>query len=263
MNRLEDLDAALASVRAGSQQPYEIIVSDDGGGNARGVAERYGAIFIVGPQRGLGANRNAAIARSTGDLIAFIDDDVIVSDNFVAKASHSSTSRITTGWEQNFSAELPRKVTPHNASFLGFQKEEPHGDYRSIVINATVFPRTLFDSMLFDEAIRYGYEEIDMARHAVASGWTIIYNDELWVEHHPSAVNRDSYSSALNVSRLYITHKSYRLYDRSPLRAALFNLIAFPHHLAHVVKKRQRLTEAFATLQSAREKQLMAKATTR
>ena len=255
MNRPDDLDAAIASVRAGSEQPFELIVSDDGGGTARAVAEKHGATYVSGPARGLSANRNTAIAASSGQLIAFIDDDVIVSPDFIARASAQPTDVVTTGWEENYAGGSPRKVTPHNASFLGFQREDPRGQYRSIVINATVFPAQLFESALFDEQIRYGYEEIDMAKHAVTLGWRIRYDDAMWVEHHPSPTNRDSYNASLNISRLYITHKSYALYEKAPLKAAVFNVAASLHHLAYSVKGGLPVKAALGTIREARRKQ--------
>lgn len=255
MDRPEDLGRALLSVRQGNEQPHELIVSDDGAGTARDVALAHGATYVEGPRRGLGANRNAAIRASTGELIAFIDDDVLVPADFVGRASAAPTTAVTSGWELNFSDPVPRKVTPHNATFLGFQRLDPRERYRAIVINATVFPARLFEDAQFDEQIRYGYEEIDMAKHAVSLGWRIEYDDRLWVEHHPSPVNRASYSSALNVSRIYITHKSYLHYEQSPAKAAVFNLTAGAHHLLHAAKHRQPLREAIGTLKQAREKQ--------
>ena len=58
------------------------------------------------------------------------------------------------------------------------------------MINATVFPRAVLAEAQFDERLRYGCDEIDMARHALALGCLIRYNDDLWVDHHPSAINR-------------------------------------------------------------------------
>lgn len=256
MDRPDDLDRALRSVRSGRKQPYELIVSDDGAGTAREIAEAHNATYIQGPRRGLGANRNAAISAATGDLISFIDDDVIVPPEYVEIASSAPATAVTSGWEQNYGGARPRKVTPHNASFLGFQRVEPLEHYRSIVINATVFPSALFNTARFDEQIRYGYEEIDMAKHAVSLGWRIEYDDRLWVDHYPSPTNRDAYSSAMNVSRLYITHKSYRVYEKNRVKAAAFNLVAGTHHLLHAVKSGQKPSTALATLREARAKQL-------
>jgi glycosyltransferase involved in cell wall biosynthesis len=256
MNRPEELRTALQSILEGSVQPHEIIVSDDGDGTAAAVAAEFpGVVYQQGPRLGLAANRNACIELATGDLIAFIDDDVKVSGEFVAVASsYSEQFAVYTGWELNHSSQPARKVTPHNASFLGFQREDPAGDYRSIVINATVFPAELFKKALFDAKIRYGYEEIDIARHAVRLGFIIRYDDALHVEHFPAASNRDGYAGVLNVSRLYITHKAYSQYDRKPLKAAVFFAVASLHHLLYSVKNGHGAGPAIRTINQARLK---------
>jgi glycosyltransferase involved in cell wall biosynthesis len=257
MNRPEELAIALQSILDGSSLPEQIIVSDDGDGSAEDVAKRFaGVTYLSGPRRGLGANRNNCISAATGDLIAFIDDDVTVDREFVSVAKESSLEQVvTTGWELNHSHDPARKVSAHNASFLGFQRVAPGEHLKSICINATVFPRGLFDNALFDEQIRYGYEEIDIARHAVSLGWSIVYNDDLHVSHFPAASNREGYAGVLNVSRMYITHKAYRHYERNRAKAAAFNVFAAIHHLAYAVKGGHPFGEAVTTIMAAREKQ--------
>jgi glycosyltransferase involved in cell wall biosynthesis len=206
MNRPDELHTALESVFAGSRVPHEVIVSDDGDGSARSVAAAFpGVIYLEGPRRGLGANRNCCIAAATGDAIAFIDDDVTVHSKFIERAEQAIKPRtVVTGWELNHSTNPPRKISAHNASFLGFQSQDPGDALNAICINATVFPAPLFEQALFDEQIRYGYEEIDIARHATSLGWSIEYDDQLSVSHFPSPTNRESYAAA------FIGRRSYR-----------------------------------------------------
>ncbi|MFW6772737.1 glycosyltransferase family 2 protein [Nocardioides sp. CPCC 205120] len=253
MNRPDELATALASVRSGTVQPDELIVSDDGDGSAAEVAARFEATYQRGPRRGLGPNRNACIASATGQAVAFIDDDVVVSTEFVERAvAAARPDVVVTGWELNFGVGEGRKVTPHNPDFLGFQRLDPAGEYRGIVVNATVFPSRLFDTARFDEQIRYGYEEIDIARQAVRLGFPIVFDDDLWVEHHPSSVNRGSYNDVLAASRIYITHRAYRYYEGRPAKAALFAVTAGAHHLAHAVRSGAGLRKGAQTLRTAR-----------
>jgi glycosyltransferase involved in cell wall biosynthesis len=256
MNRPEELATALQSIFSGTSIPEQIIVSDDGDGSAEPVARLFdGVTYLEGPKRGLGANRNNCIAAASGDLIAFIDDDVTVSPDFVSIAKKSEQGAITTGWELNYSHTPPRKVSAHNASFLGFQRIAPSGKLEAICINATVFPRALFASALFDEQIRYGYEEIDIARHAISLGWVIEYNENLHVNHFPAASNREGYAGVLNVSRLYITHKAYSQYERNPAKAVLFNVVASGHHVLYSLKNGHGVGKAVATITAAWQKQ--------
>ena len=85
--RPDYLAVALASIapqarRAGA----EVIVVDDSEGLARNaeLAERFGARYLaLGQERGLNAARNAGLAAAAGELLAFVDDDVEVHDDWL------------------------------------------------------------------------------------------------------------------------------------------------------------------------------------
>lgn len=79
-NRAELLRRAVASVLAQSFRDFEIVIIDDASDDdTRGAVASHsdGRIrYFRNPQnRGEGASRNAGIARSAGEYIAFIDDD--------------------------------------------------------------------------------------------------------------------------------------------------------------------------------------------
>jgi hypothetical protein len=120
------------------------------------------------------------------------------------------------------------RVTPLNADFWGFQRLTPEEQYRAIVINAAVFPRALFDLALFDSKLRYGSEEIDMARHATALGYRIVFDASLRVDHYPSEINRAEYAPFIDASRMYATAKDYWYYQRKPFKALAYALLAPP-----------------------------------
>lgn len=77
-NRAQLIVEAIDSVLAQTRIPDEIIVIDDGStDNTREVLRRFGALVRVIPveNRGPSAARNLGLEASTGDLIAFLDDD--------------------------------------------------------------------------------------------------------------------------------------------------------------------------------------------
>jgi glycosyltransferase involved in cell wall biosynthesis len=262
MNRPEDLDRCLASVFAGSSVPDEVIVSDDSSNSepTRLVVAKYpGVLFQEGPRRGLGPNRNACIQRAKGSYIIFIDDDVLVPSDFFATAQRliysCDSQTIITGYEMNYGGggrwqgEV-KKVVPQNPDFWGYQHVPIVGDYCAIVINSTIFPSQLFDQALFDENLRYGSEEIDIAQHALALGYQIIYEDCLYVEHHPSPVNREKYRQFIHASRMYATTKAYWQYERSPLKTLTYMVFA-PIQLSGSAIRRGNLSALFSSFQSA------------
>lgn len=90
-NRARFLDACLASIRAQTLQPARVVVVDDGStDNTDAVLDRWSADWpmltvITVPQSGVSAARNAGIANSTADLVAFNDDDDLWHPNFLER----------------------------------------------------------------------------------------------------------------------------------------------------------------------------------
>lgn len=261
MNRPNELDRCLNSIFQGTEKPDELIVSDDGNDPivTKAVTAKYpDVIYQPGPQQGLSPNRNACIHRVTCNYIIFIDDDVCVPPGFIAVArklvADSPSKSILTGYEINHSGaahqqEEVRKVVPHNADFWGIQRIPVSHEYRAIVINATIFPRSLFEQTLFDEHLRYGCDEIDIARHAISLGYKILYRDNLYVDHYPSSVNRDRYKRFVHASRFYTTTKAYWQYEQSWLKALVY-LIFAPLQLAGSGLKRGDLLTVWRAVQA-------------
>lgn len=72
------LAEALASIRALESEDlgFEIIVGDNGTApESESVAQRFGAIYEKTEKNGCAAARNLALARASGEFIAFLDDD--------------------------------------------------------------------------------------------------------------------------------------------------------------------------------------------
>jgi GT2 family glycosyltransferase len=86
--RLSYLEVALASIAPqAAAAGAELLVVDDAGASdpARALAERFGARYEphTGPL-GLNVARNTGVRRSTGELVAFVDDDIRASPGWLA-----------------------------------------------------------------------------------------------------------------------------------------------------------------------------------
>jgi glycosyltransferase involved in cell wall biosynthesis len=77
-DRTDLLAEALTSVRAveGDDLRFEIIVADNSASrSAEAMARRFSAKYVVAPERGAAAARNAAMDAATSEFISFLDDD--------------------------------------------------------------------------------------------------------------------------------------------------------------------------------------------
>lgn len=237
-NRPEDLTRCLESVAQCDTQPFEIIVSDDSTDPAptQAVTRNYPNVtYQRGPCLGLGPNRNACIRSAQGTHLIFTDDDVCVPADFFAKAIaliNQSPEAVITGYEMKHrswegTAGTTKKVIPHNADFWGTMHIPiDNRPCCSVVMNSAIFPKSLFTQALFDECLRYGYEELDISRHAVSLGYPILYRDSLYVDHYQSLVDRKDNRRFVYASQLYTTAKAYFYYERSLPKTLTYALLA-------------------------------------
>ena len=84
--RPEALRDLLASVARLDPAPAEIVVvdNDPGGLDCRAVAEAAGVRYMREDRRGLNVARRAGLRAATGDVIAFTDDDCVVTERWLA-----------------------------------------------------------------------------------------------------------------------------------------------------------------------------------
>ena len=246
-NRPESLRVTLSAVLASTLRPDQIVVSDDSDAGSldrnRSICMAVpGMVYCTGPRQGLAANRNNCITHLADPIrfVSFIDDDLCVRPNFFREAQAAILSHpehtIVTGQEVRFGF----LIEPHNPSFWGYQNVPASNsrDHHTIVINTTLFPRTLFKSVRFDNHLRYGSDEIDISGQAEYSGFVIMFVPSLINDHYPSPINREEYSIHQEVSRLYTTYKRYRWLQARPGKAALYALLSPMHLFFGVIKRR-------------------------
>lgn len=246
-DRPAELAECLRSIARSTVPVAQVIVSDDGipDGPAVAIAEELGADYVRGPRRGLCANRNRALSLVTGTHVLFLDDDALLAPQFAAsiraridgdRAADAADRLIVSGREVRPGGHVTEAC---EQSFLGFQQlGYRDGDERkTVVINATVFPASLFEELEFDDRIVYGYDEVDLTTRAVAAGWRITSLPEAINEHNHSERSRAGYSEVQDATRLYVTFKRYRRTDRRPLRAVTYSLVAPLHLFAASLKR--------------------------
>jgi len=235
-NRPRELRRALASVPRSAIPVDQIVVADDSTeeSTAKLVGSHSAAELVQGPRRGLGANRNAAIGSLRTSHVLFLDDDAELDPAFLTNALNclgtgAADGAIVTGRETKEAVA----VAPHDLTFLGFQRRPyaPGETLRTLVINSTLFPTTLFDRIRFDPQLVYGYEETDIAARAVANGYRIRFCPNAVNHHHPSQAGRDRNEMYVDASRLYSTWKRYDRVEGRRLKSLLYLIVGSAHHL--------------------------------
>lgn len=197
-NRKDYLERCLDYLKFQANDNFEVVVvdgpSDDG---TDSVLERHSAQIKVvkNPERNLSKSRNLGIDAAAGDVVAFIDDDAIPFDDWVARILQEYNERpLTTAglggpayyagsfWFQaednGISLDCQVKVNIASSEIGRF------GWYRyNTGTNATFSRAALKDVDGFDEQFDYFLDESELCLRLQKSGRLIGYAPELFVRH--------------------------------------------------------------------------------
>jgi glycosyltransferase involved in cell wall biosynthesis len=197
-NRPNLLARGLASLRSQSIQPFEIIVSDDSGGehaaSVRRLAAEYGAIYCAGPCRGLYANRNFAARQCNGTHIRTMDDDHILPLDHLSRcidAVKSDTGSIWTTGELSYLNGVAFHVT-ETANQLGpagvGEEIEDRDNNWGIADGSTIYPRDVFDrGFRMVEDFGFGSSYLEFGAYLYKNGWKSRCIPMTAVDHYSTA----------------------------------------------------------------------------
>ena len=145
-NRPVELDRALRSLLAQDSADWEAIVVDDGAGEGIAAAEAFGdarITAIASPESGQVDARNAGIARASGRLVCWLDDD-----DWWADPGHLSLLRheaatpgfyFRSGWIVRDDGS--REVFDHDATAASLRVNN------TVLTSSLAYPRELHDSL--------------------------------------------------------------------------------------------------------------------
>lgn len=207
--RLSYLEVALQSIAAqAALAGAEVLVIDDAGPSrsARALAERFGARYEPHDRpRGLNVARNTGVERSSGELVAFVDDDVRASLGWLAALlgaadAHGGvdvfTGPIRPSFEGRRWRSCGRESPPITSLDLGPQDTDARYAWgANMAIRRTALERVGG----FDESLKDGGDEQewqDRLRAASGGSGRVLYVAAAAVEHR--RVGRDAGLSALS-----------------------------------------------------------------
>jgi glycosyltransferase involved in cell wall biosynthesis len=229
-DRPDDLDQCLKSILKGNRLPNEIIIIDDGNldiNPLRELVANYNISLIYRRKAtpGLTASRNLAVSIASGDVLSFLDDDVILDQTYY--------NRVMEAFEQDSSHSIVGvtgaiKVQTHPIKrmflrFFGLESGQPGKVQacgavtlvRAGEIDQPVrvewlsgcnmnFRRWVFENYRFDEQDS-GYvlwEDRDFT-YPIGQKHILIALPDATLIHKKSSVSRDS---AKNLGRMEIFH---------------------------------------------------------
>ena len=196
-NRSAILAQCLAALPAGARglEPPEVIVVDDCSSDETTIVDQFCSatgwqVHRLRQDRPLGANaaRNAALQVARGEVIVFIDDDVLVSEGWLFKllAGLSERFPVVSGPVRlTIDGPVLGKHREEVRAFLGEVLQQPagfDGQHLPVLGNLAAY-RKVFDVAAFDESLRPPIEEADWLRR---SGVRCAFVPDAWVWHSKS-----------------------------------------------------------------------------
>lgn len=111
LERVELIDAAIASLEAQTVAPHEIVLVIDHSPELEAESKRHWPQIEVLPnseQQGLSGARNTGVAACTGEVVAFLDDDAVAAPNWIERLGQAYADPAVLGaggtvrprWEQ-------------------------------------------------------------------------------------------------------------------------------------------------------------------
>jgi len=161
------LDQALASLRAqDGAPPHELIVVDNGSSDAtRAVARAHGAQYAYVAEPNRGKARNAGVALASGDVIGFVDDDVVVPPHFLAAHARAHAA-------ENAAVAVSGPIV--NVPDAALRPEPTAANFSRaffVTCNVSVRAAALRASGGFDESFDlYGWEDTELGARLRAAG---------------------------------------------------------------------------------------------
>ncbi|GAB1544296.1 hypothetical protein NUACC21_69720 [Scytonema sp. NUACC21] len=261
-NRPENLEECLQALWNSDIKPHKVVVSDDSPTievqqqNYQIVAKYPGTEYIIGPRQGVCANRNNAvnaIPASETDFVAFIDDDICVKPDYIARALDRYAQLSAEQRNQTILSGVSRspdgsfEMVSGKLSFRGYfcASEVPE----SVAIHATLFPRVFFDQEQWDENIFFGYEDAELCLRALKRGYKIVHCPELLVINAASVDFKSSlyepgkgsltrYEISVEAARLYVGIKRYKDLSPNPIKLVAFLILYFVHMTIYLMRRK-------------------------
>lgn len=216
LERIDRIAAAIESLRAQTVAPHEILLVIDHSPELEAECRRRWPDLEVmpnGEQQGLSGARNTGVAASTGEVVAFLDDDAVAAPDWIERlgAAYADPTVLGAGgaiypdWEQERPRWFPAEFDWVIGCTHSGMPRQPAAVRNLVGANMSFRRETLLEAGGFRHElgrigkIPAGCEETDLCiriGHRHPEG-TILYDPEASVRHYvPPARGRLSYYSS-------------------------------------------------------------------
>lgn len=188
-NSSAELELCLAALRGNSITPVEILVVDDGSTEDIGsVARRFEAeVLSTGGRRGPATARNRGGARAIGDILFFVDVDVIVQPDTLARvAAHFADPDVAAVIGSYDDSPAARQVLSQYRNLMHYYTHQHSSRHATTfwsgcgAIRRDVFLLLNgFDASYLKPAI----EDIELGYRLTSAGYHIVLDHQLQVKH--------------------------------------------------------------------------------
>lgn len=236
LNQPQFLARCLASLAAGTRQPHEVIVVDNGSTvlPEAGCAT-YSVRLLTEAEPGPGPARNLGVAASSGEILAFIDADCLADPDWLAAAEAAMADPATTilGGDVRIALTDPARVTMIEAyeSVYAYRMDRYIAREGFTGTGNLVVRRDVLNDVGPFAGIGVA-EDTDWGHRATAKGYRIRFVPQMRA-YHPA---RTSFEELARKWDRQIAHEYTRAHSRTGgrLRFALKTLAMIPSPLAEL-----------------------------
>jgi len=202
------LDECLGAIFNCDEKDYEVIVVDDGStDNSMEIAKKFPCrIVALKPGWGPAAARNRGVKDAEGEIVLFIDSDVVIPKDALYKIKvQFSQNRTVIGVSgvyalynrfDNFLSQYKHLVVYYRENICG---EILQDSFKAAFV---AFKREIFKTFKFDEMFRdASIEDLEFGRKLIASGYNLILDKSNEVEHVKEFNTKTFFNNQYNRSR--------------------------------------------------------------
>ena len=227
-NRPDSLLRTLKSLRSQSEQPFEVLVSDDSddeqGREVAELAQRFSCRYLRGPRRGLYANRNFVAAACMGTHVRTMDDDHEFPERHFEQCQRAVERDPNSVWI--IGEFLPGQETPGRPPHCPGQlnprgssstPENPDDCWAISGSCAGIYPRAIFERGIWmAEDFKFGAAYLEFGCRLKWLGYRMRFLDSTYVVHHYDPANRSVMNPAIDIgSSIFAMLSMSRIYQPS------------------------------------------------